>query len=614
MRTLPVFTAALLCSITVSVAEEAAPPGAGNLRQLLQQGLFEEEANRDTGKAAAAYSTIVAEYETQRSFAATALFRLAEIRAKQGKKEEAIALHQRLLTEFPKSEELGKLSKERIAALGGTLPAIATQADAPTDAEAKELMQLREIVQNSPDLLNSPGGEKNTTPLIRAATNGWLIAASFLLDHRADVNQSFNSTPLHAAAEQGHKRMVELLLARGADVDQKYGAATALYKACEHNRLEVAKVLLEHGAAPNVVITDVSEPDTGTPLQAAILQGNILLVRLLLDYKADPNPLNASGRPPLATAVNRQNEAAVKELLARGADVNVSSSDKWTALHFALNGGVWPDIVPLLLDHGASVKAVAPVTFPGGSTIGGRTPLHFAMSAFPLPWSVSQPGTMVGSGEQRESQMLKGAELTRLYKLWDALLAKGADINARDDNEETPLHLAATRRDLPVDALVWLVEHGADLDAKDKEGASVLDYARSVGFDRGLELERRYRFPKWSKKDAITLLNYVIGKQAPPLTIEPTGQAEAPPALREILLKTFENLKGNGPVQFNARVYRAQENGEFVELARVSVTSDAAALDSVKMPALQWGDLLVFGPEKDSRFDKRRIRTLPSKP
>ncbi|MDQ3625055.1 MAG: tetratricopeptide repeat protein, partial [Verrucomicrobiota bacterium] len=101
----------LLASLALAFAAHAADAPAAatkDLRQLLQDGLFEEEANRDLEKASAAYGALIEQYSQQRAFAATALFRLAEIRGKQGNKAEAIALHQRLLAEFPNHDPLAK--------------------------------------------------------------------------------------------------------------------------------------------------------------------------------------------------------------------------------------------------------------------------------------------------------------------------------------------------------------------------------------------------------------------------------------------------------------------------------------------------------------------------
>src|SRR5688572_29330774 len=94
----------LLAYPLMLAAEPSAPPR--DLRQLLQEGLFEEEANRNLDKASAAYEALVQAFETQRQYGATAIYRLAEVRVKQGRKEEAIRLFQRVVAEFSSNEPL----------------------------------------------------------------------------------------------------------------------------------------------------------------------------------------------------------------------------------------------------------------------------------------------------------------------------------------------------------------------------------------------------------------------------------------------------------------------------------------------------------------------------
>jgi len=72
------------------------------------------------------------------------------------------------------------------------------------------------------------------TPLVRAASRGWVAAAVWLLDHGADVNQrstyggpghGVGITALHIAAQNGHVDVSRVLVSRGADL----GARDALY-------------------------------------------------------------------------------------------------------------------------------------------------------------------------------------------------------------------------------------------------------------------------------------------------------------------------------------------------------------------------------------------------
>lgn len=60
-----------------------------------------------------------------------------------------------------------------------------------------------------------------------------------------------------------------------------------------------------------------------------------------------------------------------------------------------------------------------------------------------------------------------------------ALLARGADPNARQQMDYAPLHGAASRGD--IEAAQLLLAHGADPDARGSDGMSVADLARKYG-------------------------------------------------------------------------------------------------------------------------------------
>ena len=132
---LPVLAAAAMLSAVPPAAAQAGPtaPPAGsatvqtdNLSTLLRDALFEEEATRDLTKAAAGYEALLAKWTEHRQLAASALFRLAEVRRKQDRKDDAIKLYQRLLTEFADVEPQAKLSRENLVGLGAKDPAPGT--------------------------------------------------------------------------------------------------------------------------------------------------------------------------------------------------------------------------------------------------------------------------------------------------------------------------------------------------------------------------------------------------------------------------------------------------------------------------------------------------------
>ena|SRR5882672_2652944 len=59
------------------------------------------------------------------------------------------------------------------------------------------------------------------------------------------------------------------------------------------------------------------------------------------------------------------------------------------------------------------------------------------------------------------------------------LLSRGPDLNQKNGDGETVLHFAVYGRDANVDLVEALIKQGADVNARDKKGASVLSYAKA---------------------------------------------------------------------------------------------------------------------------------------
>jgi ankyrin repeat protein len=498
-------------------ADAPTAPEAKPLRQLLQQGLFEEEANRDLDKAAAAYAELVTQYDAQRAFAATALFRLAEIRAKQGNKAEAIALHQRLLAEFPTHDSLAKLSRERLAALGApaeerkpnslspeyaarlqdqlaTLrvelasrtqqlrpqhPVLANlrneiqkieallhpEPEIPTtDDESKELAHVREMAKNSPDLINAVTvklvGMPGETPLSFAAMNGWTQVATFLLDHGAQVNGVPDSVvPLHIAAGQGHMRMVELLLARGAEVDRRNPhQETALIAASASGRIEVVRLLLERGADPKL-----ADKDGRTALHLARAAKSLEIAQMLLEKGADPNALSGFVRfgpegSPLHQAVTARQSEFVRLLLDHRADPDAHLPEQDTPLMSAAENSD-EELVKVLLAHGAK---------PDLAGHNGNTALHTAAS-IRAPAIVA---LLLEHGVPPNAANVRGATPFQLARIYEESTTKMIG----DHRQAVP---PVTAEELAQLLAVWkaLADKGAGLNLRDGNGMTPLHYA-----------------------------------------------------------------------------------------------------------------------------------------
>jgi ankyrin repeat protein len=99
-------------------------------------------------------------------------------------------------------------------------------------------------------------------------------------------------------------------------------------------------------------------------------------------------------------------------------------------------------IIQMLLAKGAAIN--------GKRTEDGRTPLHEAVS-------------------------YNYADLVRL------LIAKGADVNARDNGKDTALHIAAGYLEDGTEIARILIENGAQVNAVNDKGWTPLKYAENQG-------------------------------------------------------------------------------------------------------------------------------------
>jgi ankyrin repeat protein len=92
---------------------------------------------------------------------------------------------------------------------------------------------------------------RGQTPLMSAASHGWSLAASILIDRGASPDQQdkYGTTVLMLAVMQGHKDIVQLLADKGADVNkQDSHSQTALSYAAHAGRDDIARILHEKGA------------------------------------------------------------------------------------------------------------------------------------------------------------------------------------------------------------------------------------------------------------------------------------------------------------------------------------------------------------------------------
>jgi ankyrin repeat protein len=254
----------------------------------------------------------------------------------------------------------------------------------------------------------------NWTPLMYAAREGALDAAKALAEAGADLNLTDpeSYTALLISIINGHYDTAAVLVEKGANPElPDTSGMGALYAAVDMNGLaeiygnpppkstsritaiDLMKILLDHGAKPNVQLTattvqrvhtpgDRNLSTGATPLMRAARNGDVSAMGLLLARGADPKleQKNKVTALMLAAGLGRglstfadenttepQMLAAVKVLLEQHVDVNAVNDAGQTALHFAALS--MDSVVELLVKNGANIDAADKQ---------GRTPLAMA--------------------------------------------------------------------------------------------------------------------------------------------------------------------------------------------------------------------------------------------
>jgi ankyrin repeat protein len=146
-------------------------------------------------------------------------------------------------------------------------------------------------------------------------------------------NAETSQRDLNDAVWHNDPTRVEELLARGLPVETKdVAGSTLLLTAAEKGHTRIVRILLDHGANPNVTTDRYGHR---TPLLWAVVNADADSIRALLEHGANVNTADDYGGTPLMEAAWATDKETVKLLIERGADVNYKTRDGQTPLSMA---------------------------------------------------------------------------------------------------------------------------------------------------------------------------------------------------------------------------------------------------------------------------------------
>ena len=385
------------------------------------------------------------------------------------------------------------------------------------------------------------------TPLIEASIVGSWKSAEVLIRAGANIHakdSETNSTIMHEASEAGVISIVDLVLEQQLDIElQTSDGKNALFLAAANGHVEVVDTLLQQNAQ-----VDAGREGCGTPLHEAISGGFTDIVKLLLDHDPNLECLNSDFQSPLMLATTLKERKIIQMLVLKGANVNsIDSRSGYTPFLSAAKHG-YPDLVKLMIDHGAHVNdrlesksqytAVMLASTSHGESLAtikilvendadvttkSETPdglftallkvLHAhvidQIAAEIVEYLLEKGANACDTYSDDGTTVLMEAVKKKNTRIVRALLAKGAQVNTQTETSKVTSLFLAISTNQP-DMCKIMLDKGVNLSLTDAQGRTVAHYITKTA---NIEIMRYFlaHSVDWKRSEGVKFRNF--GKQ-----------------------------------------------------------------------------------------------------
>ncbi|MCR5724479.1 MAG: ankyrin repeat domain-containing protein [Treponema sp.] len=225
-------------------------------------------------------------------------------------------------------------------------------------------------------------------------------------------------------------------------------------------------ILKDKTSARTQDILQAQDITGATPLHEAVRYGRVDIAKLLLSNGAQVDALDSIGKTPLLLNIPEKAQLDMYKTLVQY-KANIAQKDMFgdTVLHIATMAKASPEVIKVLVEAGAPVNE---------RNKQGVTPLALAIDQNMDEHVVyyASLGADIFAEDMKGQSPLSLALAESTPEMLQTLITR-QNIQSKDSAGNTALHIAILS-DAPFDYIKYLVNSGADVNARNKSGDSVL--------------------------------------------------------------------------------------------------------------------------------------------